>query len=118
MDELTRGCDPPRPLYCPDRPVTRAQAAMFVSRSATGGEASVPVSYGPDAVTGRSYDCDPNKPNLHFKDIKTSDIFCQHTHYLWARGAIPEGENYRPVDSVTKAETEEMVRKGFEVRKR
>src|SRR5262245_277839 len=38
LDELTKGCDPPKPLYCPDRSVTRAQAAMFVSRSATGGE--------------------------------------------------------------------------------
>ncbi|HKF43358.1 MAG TPA: hypothetical protein VKG01_09670, partial [Thermoanaerobaculia bacterium] len=116
-DELTKGCDPPKPLFCPDASITRAQAAMFVSRSANGGEASVPVSYGPDAVTRRSYSCDAAKPSLHFKDVTTSDIFCQHAHFVWAKGAIPEADVFRPKDSVTKAEMDEMVLKGFEVRK-
>ena len=116
-DELTKGCDPPKPLFCPDTFVTRAQAAMFVSRSANGGEASVPVTYGPDSVTGRSYSCDAAKPSLHFKDVAPSDIFCQHAHFVWAKGAIPEADNFRPKDNVTKEEMEDMVRKGFEVRK-
>ena len=116
-DELTRGCDPPKPLFCPDTLITRAQAAMFVARSVNGGEARVPATYGPDAATQRSYSCDPAKPSLHFKDVTTSDIFCRHAHFVWARGAIPEAENFRATDNVTKEEMEEMVLKGFEVRK-
>jgi hypothetical protein len=116
-DELTHGCDPPKPLYCPDTPITRAQAAMFVSRSANGGEAAVPVTYGPDPVTQRSYSCDAAKASLHFKDVTTTDIFCQHAHFVWAKGAIPEADTFRPTENVTKEEMEEMVRKGFEVRK-
>jgi len=116
-DELTKGCDPPKPLFCPDASITRAQAAMFVARSANLGEANVPLTYGPDSATGRSYSCEAARPSLHFKDVTTSDIFCQHAHFVWAKGAIPEAETFRPKESVTKEEMEEMVRKGFEVRK-
>jgi len=116
-DGLTAGCGKPLPSFCPDEYLYRAQAAMFVSRAATGGESSVPVTYGPDPATGRSYSCDPAGPNLRFRDIKSQDIFCQHVHYLWAKGAIAEAETYLPAADLTETEFGEMVRKGFEVRK-
>ncbi|HKF42493.1 MAG TPA: S-layer homology domain-containing protein, partial [Thermoanaerobaculia bacterium] len=86
---VTTGCvtTPPR-QYCPSDNVSRGQMALFIARAVAGGDASVPVTYGPDPVTGRSYSCDPMSPNLHFIDITTSDIFCRHTHFLWAKDVI------------------------------
>jgi hypothetical protein len=35
-------------------------------------------------VTGFSYNC--NGANIHFSDVPASNAFCQHVHFLWARG--------------------------------
>ena len=42
----------------------------------------------PNAVTGSSDSCNPASPNLHFSDVGTSDPFCKHVHFLWAKGII------------------------------
>jgi hypothetical protein len=52
------------------------------------GGAAVPIFYGPDPATGRSYSCDPGSPDLKFTDITTADSFCKHVHYLWAKGIV------------------------------
>src|SRR5580765_2353658 len=64
---VTTGCEPGK--FCPSLFVSRAQMGMFIARAMTGSDAAVPVTYGPDPVTGLSYSCDPNTPNLHFTDV-------------------------------------------------
>jgi hypothetical protein len=116
-DGLTRGCDRPVPSFCPDEVVLRAQGAMFMARAAAGGEGSVPLTYGPDPATGRKYSCDPGKPDLHFKDVHAAEIYCQHVHYLWARGALASaGELYRPADKLTWDELNGFLVKDFKLK--
>jgi hypothetical protein len=38
-------------------------------------------------VTG-SYSRTSGSSNRHFTDISTSDAFCKHAHYLWAKGIV------------------------------
>ena len=83
---VTTGCEPGK--YCPNPNVTRAQMAMFIARAMAGSDASVPETYGPDPKTGRSYSCSVSTPKLHFTDVSVGDLFCRHTHYLWARDVI------------------------------
>lgn len=114
MDKLTHGCDPARGLFCPDDLLTRAQLAMVVARSVAGSEDAVPLSYGPDPATRRSYSCEAGKLNLHFKDVTTADIFCQHVHYLWAKGRMADSpDTYEPAKSMTRGEMAKFLAAGF-----
>jgi hypothetical protein len=63
---------------------------IFVARGIVqpGGGAAVPLTYGPDPVTARSYSCNAASPNLNFTDITTADSYCKHVHYLWAKGIV------------------------------
>ncbi len=72
--------------YCVGSNVSRSDMSLFVARGivAPGGGAAVPLTYGPDPVTGLSYSCAAGSPNLHFTDISVSDAYCRHVHYLWA----------------------------------
>jgi hypothetical protein len=75
----------------------------------------VPVTYGPDPVTGRSYSCNPATPNLFFTDITTSDQFCRHTHFLWAKDVIsgfPDG-SFGPGLFVTRGAMSKFISNGF-----
>ena len=116
---VTTGCitTPPR-QYCPSDNVTRGQMALFIARAVAGNDASVPVTYGPDPVTGRSYSCNPATPNLFFTDVKTTDIFCRHTHYLWARNVIsgfPDG-TFGPGLFVTRGAMSKFLANGFNMK--
>ncbi len=59
---VTSGCSATQ--YCPTPNVTRLEMSAFVARAvvAPGGGAAVPLTYGPDPVTGLSYSCDPGEP--------------------------------------------------------
>jgi hypothetical protein len=85
---VTTGCSPTQ--YCPNPIVTRGEMSRFVARAvvAPGGGDAVPVTYGPDPVTGFSYSCNPASPDIHFTDVPASNDFCKHAHFLWARGII------------------------------
>jgi hypothetical protein len=85
---VTLGCAAGQ--YCPTGTVTRGEMAAFVGRAlvAPGGAASVPLSYGPDPVTGLSYSCDPGSPDIHFTDVPAADPSCKSVHFLWAKGII------------------------------
>jgi cysteine-rich repeat protein len=85
---VTGGCG--GGAYCVSQNVTRAEMGIFVARGIVqpGGGAAVPLTYGPDPVTGRSYSCNAASPNLNFTDITTADSFCKHVHYLWAKGIV------------------------------
>jgi hypothetical protein len=75
---------------CPSQNVHRDAMAGFIAEAlvAPGGDEAVPLTYGPDPATGRSYSCDEGSPNLHFIDLPVSDPHCRHANYLWARGLI------------------------------
>jgi hypothetical protein len=113
---VTTGCvtTPPR-QYCPADPVNRAQMGLFVARAVAGSDAAVPVTYGPDPSTGRSYNCSPATPSLAFTDISTSDIFCRHVHFLWAKNVIsgfPDG-TYGPTLPVSRGAMAKFLANGF-----
>ena len=116
---VTTGCitTPPR-QYCPSDNVTRGAMALFIARAVAGSDAAVPVTYGPDPNTGRSYSCNPATPNLHFIDITTSDIFCRHTHYLWAKDVISgfPDNSYQPNGLVTRGAMSKFLANGFNVK--
>ena len=83
---VTLGCSATQ--YCPALSITRDAMASFLAKAlvAPGGGAAVPLTYGPDPATGRSYSCAAATPNLHFTDVPVSNAFCKHIHYVWARG--------------------------------
>jgi hypothetical protein len=116
---VTTGCvtTPPR-QYCPGDNVSRGQMALFIARAIAGSDAAVPVTYGPDPVTGRSYSCNAGSPNLHFTDISTGDIYCRHTHYLWAKDVIsgfPDG-SYGPALPVSRGAMAKFLANGFNLK--
>ena len=86
--KVTLACSPME--LCPSENVSRDVMAGAIAEAlvAPGGDAAVPLAYGPDPSTGRSYSCDAGAPSLHFGDISASDPLCKHIHYLWARGII------------------------------
>jgi len=92
--------------YCPNDTVTRIQMASFIAKAlvAPAGGPGIPLSYGPDPVTGFSYSCDSGSPSLHFTDVLATDAFCKHVHYLWAKGIITGcgATTYCPDDAVTR----------------
>ena len=112
---VTAGCGPG--LYCPSQNVPRSEMAMFIARAmfASAGGGAVPVTYGPDPVTGLSYSCSTAAPNLHFTDVTTSDIYCKHAHYLWAR-AVVNGCNateYCPTPDIPRDEMAKFLSNAF-----
>ena len=86
--KVTLACSPTE--LCPSQNVPRDIMAGAIAEAlvAPGGDAAIPLAYGPDPSTGRSYSCDAGAPSLHFGDISASDPLCKHIHYLWARGII------------------------------
>ncbi len=86
--KVTLGCTPTS--YCPTLGVLRQNMAAFVAKGivAPAGGSAVPLTYGPDSVTGRSYSCDAASPNPSFTDVPIDRVFCKHVHYLWAKGII------------------------------
>jgi CSLREA domain-containing protein len=115
---VTTGCAPS--LYCPGTTVTRAEMSIFVARAivAPGGGAAVPVSYGPDPVTGASYSCSAGSPSLHFSDVSVSDTFCKHAHFLWARGVIAgcSASQYCPSGQVGRDEMAKFLSNAFDLK--
>jgi hypothetical protein len=115
---VTTGCSPTQ--YCPTPNVTRIEMSAFVARAvvAPGGGAAVPISYGPDPVTGFSYSCDAGNPNIHFTDVPASNTFCKHAHFLWAKGIISGcgPTTYCPNDNVTRDAMARFLTNGFNVK--
>jgi hypothetical protein len=114
---VTLGCAPG--LYCPAPEVTRIEMSAFVARAvvAPGGGVAVPLTYGPDPVTGFSYSCDPAGPGTFFTDVPVSSPFCKHAHFLWARGIISGcgATTYCPGDPVTRDAMARFLTNGFAV---
>jgi hypothetical protein len=88
VQNVTMGCDAGR--FCPEVEASRLEMAALVAKAMVAplGEAGVPLTYGPDPVSGDSYSCDPASPGRTFFDVPASDPFCKFVHYLRARRVI------------------------------
>ena len=99
--------------------VRRGAVAGFIAQAlvAPAGDGAVPLAYGPDGATGRSYSCDAGAPNLHFDDVAASDPQCRHVHYLWARGFIAgcSDNEYCPESDVTRGQMAKFLVNGFQM---
>ncbi|MGE5346129.1 MAG: S-layer homology domain-containing protein, partial [Acidithiobacillales bacterium] len=115
IQNVTQGCAASQ--YCPSDGVNRAAMAAFIARAilAPGGASSVPRSYGPDPVTGLSFDCDPGSPDIHFTDVPAGDPFCSSVHFLWARGIIAgcSATQYCPALPVTRDQMAKFLSNAF-----
>jgi hypothetical protein len=106
--------------FCPSDGIPRAEEAILLAQIlvAPNGDSGVPLVYGPDAATGRSYSCDPANPALHFSDVGTFDPFCRHAHFLWAKG-ISEGcsvNQFCAMDEMARDETAGEIVNAFHLR--
>jgi hypothetical protein len=114
---VTSGCA--TSLYCPTQNVTRAEMAIFVAKGmvAPAGGPGVPLTYGPDPVTGFSYSCNAASPDLHFTDISVSDSYCKHVHYLWATGVVSgcPADKYCPNLDIGRDEMSKFLANAFKL---
>ena len=112
---VTSGCAPS--LYCASSNISRAEMAIFIAKAivAPAGGSGVPLTYGPDPVTGFSYSCDAGSPNLYFTDVSVSDPYCKHVHFLWAKGIIVgcPGNQYCPSQEVGRDEMSKFLTNAF-----
>ena len=112
---VTTGCSAGH--YCPSDPISRASMAIFVAKAvvAPGGGGAVPLTYGPDPITGRSYSCAAGSPNLHFTDVHVADSYCKHVHFLWATNVIAgcSATEYCPDGNVHRDEMAKFLANAF-----
>jgi hypothetical protein len=105
---------------CPSQPVARDQMAEVVARAmaAPNGDGGVPLTYGPDPVTGLSYSCDTAGPAIHFTDVKPSSAACRFAHYLWARGIIVGcgPDTFCPRGDITRGEMAKFLVNAFDLK--
>ena len=75
----------------------------------------MPLTYGPDPGTGRSYSCSAGSASLHFTDVLVSNVFCRHIHYLWARGIVDgcTATAYCPGQAVTRDAMAKFIANAF-----
>ncbi|HEV8118926.1 MAG TPA: matrixin family metalloprotease [Thermoanaerobaculia bacterium] len=113
---VTTGCAViPNRVFCGNDEVTRGQMAMFVARAVKGSDAAIPLTYGPDPDTGKSYSCDPARPNSHYSDVSVNDVYCRHVNYLWARNietGYPNNTDL-PGNPVSRSEMSLFLSNGF-----
>ena len=112
---VTLGCS--ATTYCPNGSVSRLEMAAFIAKGTVAplGGSAIPLTYGPDPVTGNAYSCDAGSPNLHFADVPVSSPFCKHVNYLWARGVIGgcTDTNYCPAGDVTRDSMAKFLTNAF-----
>jgi hypothetical protein len=112
---VTVGCQ--TATYCPAQTITREGMASFIAKAtvAPGGGAAVPLTYGPDPVTGLSYSCAGGTPNVHFSDVPATNPFCKHIHFLWAKGIVSgcSATQYCPSQPVNRDAMAKFIANGF-----
>jgi hypothetical protein len=105
---------------CPSQPVPRDQMAGVVARAmvAPSGDAAVPLTYGPDPVTGLSYSCSAASPAIHFTDVGVSSPSCRLVHFLWARGVIAGcgPDTFCPRGDITRGEMAKFLVHAFDLK--
>ena len=71
--------------YCPGQTVTRDQMSIFIARALAGQGEFVPRTGSVSGIVfGSKYDCSAAGNSL-FTDVKPTDSFCRHAHYLAAQ---------------------------------
>ncbi len=110
---VTLGCSATQ--YCPAGTISRIEMAAFIAKAivAPGGGAAVPITY-TDPVTGFSYNCNSGQGS-HFTDVPSSNGFCKHVNYLWAK-AIVTGTGqftYGPTLAVTRGAMARFLSNAF-----
>ncbi|HTO77555.1 MAG TPA: S-layer homology domain-containing protein [Thermoanaerobaculia bacterium] len=112
---VTQGCT--ATTYCPSTAVDRGSMAIFIAKAivAPDGGNAIPKVYGPDPVTGFSYNCNSFGTNIHFSDVKYTDTFCKHVMYLWARGIVAgvSPTTYQPATIVTRDQMAKFLTNAF-----
>ncbi len=112
---VTLGCGSGK--FCPNGNVSRVEMAAFIAKAikAPAGGSAIPVTYGPDPVTGMSYSCNPSSPSGLFFDVPATDVFCKHVHYLRATGVIAGCgvTSYCPTQSVKRDEMAKFLSNAF-----
>ena len=118
LQNVTLGCSETE--FCPAAIANRDSMAGFIAKAvvAPGGGSAVPLVYGPDTVTGRSYSCDFGGPNTHFTDVPPTDPFCKHVHFLWAKGIIDGcgADQYCPTEGVTRETMAKFLVNAFQIK--
>jgi hypothetical protein len=116
VQNVTLGCS--ATTFCPHAAISRSDMAIFVAKAivAPGGGASVPQTY-TDPTTALHYSCNPASPNVHFTDIRTSDPFCKHVHYLWAQNIVSgcTATTYCPTQGVTRDQMARFLVNAFDL---
>ena len=109
---VTSGC---RGQVLSRRRRLRLEMASFIARAGRAAEAAIPLTYGPDPVTGLSYSCDAGSPNIHFTDVPATDTFCKHVHFLWAKGIIAgcSSTTYCPTGTVSRDQMAKFLVNAF-----
>lgn len=108
-------------IFCPSLNIKRGEAAVFLARSQPpnnpGGDADVPMVYGPDLNTGRSYDCNVATADVPFSDVSASHPFCKYISYVWARGIVDGfGDGtFRPNFLITREQMAKLLNLGLDL---
>jgi CSLREA domain-containing protein len=114
---VTSGCSAGK--YCPGDDISRLEMASFIAKAvvAPSGGSAIPMTYGPDPVTGLSYSCDSGSPNVHFIDVPATDSFCKHVHFLWAKGIIAgcSSTTYCPTGTVSRDQMAKFLVNAFQL---
>jgi hypothetical protein len=112
---VASGTDPTH--FQPATNVDRGSMAIFIAKAivAPNGGNAIPKVYGPDPVTGFSYNCNTFGTNIHFSDVKATDPFCKHVMYLWARGIVAgvSPTTYQPATLVTRDQMAKFLTNAF-----
>lgn len=106
---ITLGCG--TRMYCPDRPVTRAEMSAFLIRSLGSSSPEPRGALGAEPPwDGLTLSGDPV-----FEDVSPQDWFAPHVEQLAARGiTVGYGDgSYRPDRSVTRAEMAVFLTRAF-----
>jgi hypothetical protein len=108
--EMDVSCAPGR--FCPFREADRGTMAHLVAEF--GGHFDVPVTYGPDPATGRTYSC-ADGGHTPFSDVGLRDPLCAPIDFLWAKGVIDgcTATEYCPGGPVTREAAAAFVVGGF-----
>lgn len=88
--------------FCPVGEVTRAQMAIFLSRSMAGGDSAIPSS---GSYGSCMYNCTSGGTSC-FSDITPTTSYCKHVHYIASQGVTGgcTSTTYCPQATVTRSQ--------------
>jgi hypothetical protein len=106
---ITAGCTVT--TYCPTATVSRGAMAIFIAKGLAGGGPNVPAA---GSVGGSPYNCVPGPSGVSlFTDVKPTDIFCRHVHYIAGQNVTAgcSATEYCPSGTITRIEMAAFIAK-------